>query len=238
MTQARFAIMAHISRNHLPLVRSLRGCGVEPFVSISSFQPTRDPRWKRKGIYENFRAILASGMQQSEEWVVLLHDDAIICSDFVSKVLHVLSFATGDMVSFFNPPNKSFAKARADGHHVVETAANYWTVCFCFRREAIRHIYDWGTEHIIVGIVSEDGYLRRYCTREGKKVQVVVPSLVQHDLRVKSTLFNKVSCGGRRRESVAYDPDFDVFAVNWAGEFQTPYQDNKRNLKTNGLMGF
>ncbi len=85
-------VMNHHSRSPEPVVELIRAQGLEPTVSVDrtdGHKDRRDPyRWR--GNYDNFRAIMAMGMEQTEDWVVLFHDDVEIPPGFFDRVRHVL----------------------------------------------------------------------------------------------------------------------------------------------------
>jgi hypothetical protein len=236
MTTLRVAIMTHASRSYAAVDAAVRAQGFEPHIALSTHRLTREPRWKYLGIFQNFTGIMRWSLTQPADWVVILHDDVILPAGAIEKMRHVLTYASRDMVSFYNPDNHGFRTALSVGHHVLETAANYWTQCFCFRRAGVHRPLDWADAHVIPGILSEDRYLHRYCTRTGDRVQVVLPSFVQHDLNVPSTYRHAPVMGRVIRRSATYDPTFDPYQVDWARAFAGPYYDGKRDAATDGLQ--
>ncbi len=235
-------VMNHYSRSPQSVVDLIRAQGFEPTVSTDrtdGYKDCHDPkRWR--GNYDNFRAIMKMGMDQTEDWVVLFHDDVEIPPGFFDRVKHVLPFARPFMLSFYNPSNGTYREATSLGHHVVETYMSFWTQCFVFHRSCISRIYDWGTRHVEPGILSEDRYILRYCSRIQRTVQVVVPSFIQHEGYARSTFGIGAKVGKNERRSGTFDPDFDVTAVDWVKEFKFPYFDRKKTKGTDygdGLIG-
>lgn len=233
-------VLNHKSRSADPVVGRIRANGYEPIVvtdqSDFNLLRHRDKRWQ--GVYDNYRRIMRMVVDQHDDWAVILHDDVSVPDGLLGRVAHVLPFAKPTMCSFYNPHNALYVQAAETGHHVVQTYANFWTQCFCFHKSIVTGILDWGTAHVVVGVCAEDGYLWRYCSRTETPVQVIVPSLIQHEGFQRSTHRLPGKVGRFERRSATYDPDFDVTAIDWVTQFAAPLRDRKRLLTLDGLQGF
>lgn len=235
-------VLNHKSRSPKTVVDLVQAQGYVPTVSTDrsdyNLLRDRDTRWQ--GLYDNYRVLLGMIAQQpaSDGWGVILHDDVSVPDGLLKRIEHVLQFAQPTMISFYNPHNNLFVRAMDEGHRVVTTFSNFWTQCFCFHQSVCQPLIDWGTEHVVVGVCAEDGYIKRFASRTGVPIQVIVPSLIQHEGYARSTYRLPAKVGRFERRSATYDPDFDVFAVDWPAEFAKPLADRSKLMTMDGLKGF
>lgn len=204
------------------------------FTDRTDFYKKRDEN-RYKGVTENWNKILSH--QTDSEWKLIVHDDLEFELGVFDKIQHILNFAPKDVlaVCFFNNPHKLYQKAAENGHHIVKSPSVFWMQCTAINKRFERPFLEWYDKNIQHGIPSEDGATWRYLSFTNQKFHIVTPSLFQHEGYDRSTFKNPPSTNGIKRQARTYDPDFDVFAVDWVSQFAKPYEDNTKYLNKVGL---
>lgn len=200
--QAVDSRLPFINSMMIPAIRKT-GCLFEPVVMVDTER--RGPAWNAKRIW---RAIAESGVPG-----LCLQDDVILHKDF-GKVFPAISGhvhqGTMKAVSLFAPPRKIMAEAYRAGHNFVENYDFLWLQAIVLTPEFCAGLYQYAELH---ESIHDDTILGEYSRKAGLPVWNTLPSLVQHDLNVKSTMGTGRSCGGVKRRTILWEKELpeDVF---------------------------
>ena len=203
------------------------------FTDTTDYYKTKN-EYRYKGLDDNFLNILAH--KTDSPYKIVIHDDIRIHDNLFGNIEHVMQYAPGGMVGFYNPTNKQFLEAHERGHHVIKTPINYWTQCAVYNTEWGYEFVRWVKENMKnYDKTSEDGMLWHYHSITNSFAHIVIPSFVQHDGYDKSTFKIGAKVGKRLRNSATYDEAFDPKSVDWVKEFQNPYSDNRKRLMNHAV---
>jgi hypothetical protein len=157
----------------------------------------RGPLWNARRIWQ--------GIAESGRPAVVLQDDVVLRKGIGASVAEVmLHIDSGRMqaVSLFAPPRAVMRRAYDEGHNFVETFDFLWaqglllTPAFC--AGLVEFSAGMTTKH-------DDSVMRDYSVAKGVPVFNCLPSLVQHDLNLKSTLGTPKSLLGKMRRSDVWE---------------------------------
>lgn len=167
-------------------------------VQVFTDYERRGHRWNATRIWE---AVEAPS--------IVLQDDVLLHPRFGEAVRviagHVEAGVMG-AVSMFVPPRKAMLRYFADGYTFVESYRFLWA-----QGLLLSPSFTAGLLEFAPGVESrhDDVVMGRYCKETRNPVWTCLPSLVQHDLRIKSSIGTGTSCGGIRRETVVWDEQMD-----------------------------
>jgi len=233
-----YAILNHYTRDVSSMVQALSAQGVEPivFTDTTDYYQKRGSPDRYKGLNDNFYNILAH--PTDDKWKIIMHDDISVSPSLIAKIEHILQSAPNNIITFYNPTNKSYIQANASGKHILKTYANAWFPCMAVPSSLSYEINKWGRETFKPwGTIAEDSTLKHWATQKNSPIYAVLPSLVQHDGYAKSTFKNPAKAGKYFRFSEFYNPSFDVTQVDWAEAFANPYPENSKKWDTLGIDG-
>jgi len=159
--------------------------------------------WDRHGPLWNAMRIWAD-IAEGQEPALILQDDVILHPDFTVGLREILEHVfEGRMeaVSLFAPPRKVMREWWEQGHNFVENYKFLWMPAILFTARFTRGLLDFAARQ---DTHHDDTVVGDYSRLSGIPIWNCLPSLVQHDLDVKSSLGTGVSCGGVRRETVTW----------------------------------
>jgi hypothetical protein len=155
------------------------------------------PLWNAMRIW---RDILERG-----EPGLALQDDVILHPDFGTGFPEIVKHITSgrmNAVSLFAPPRKQIKEWFESGYNFVENYKFLWAQALVLTPQFVEGLLGFAagqsTRH-------DDTVLGEYSQLSGMAIWNCLPSLVQHDLEVKSAMGTGVSCGGIRRETVVWE---------------------------------
>ena len=218
-------ILNHYTRDPSYTLNQIEAQGYKARVSTdrTNFSKKRD--WNRyRGLNQNHLGCIIS--PDDDEWRIVCHDDVEISDGALDKIYHILQYAPHTLVSFFNNPHSNYDKALEQGKHVVTTYESIWYQFVAFHKSFGKPLEEWIDKHIALedfGAISEDSIYASYLSLNEIPAYVVTPALIQHQGYDRSTFKNNAKVGKRYRYAYHYDPDFDVYSVDWEQEFANPY---------------
>jgi len=224
----KIRILNHHSRSALDLVLAIKHQGevAEVVTDTSDFCKSKDNKVKYLGLVANYLRCLLP--VEGEQGVVIFHDDMLLVRGGIEKMKHILKFAPeGHIVSFYEPDNSRFDKAREKGHHVLTSLLHLWPQCHWFpfsMYEPFAKFVKETQDNPPEGALGEDRLVEMYSKKNKHVMYFILPSLVQHEGFTRSTFGIPATCGGRLRESSDFDPFFDVTKVDWVKEFANPFK--------------
>jgi hypothetical protein len=150
---------------------------------------------KKIGPFYNFSQIIKANVNTKVP-VLYMQDDIVFCSNFV---LHVRAIIKHNLftTTFFAPPRNSYDSI-PEGINIVNEPNFMWLQCALFSPEAIKLLHG-----NLDGVTTkhDDAFVRDVFKKYNKVTSVTIPSLVQHDLSIKSAMGHPVKVGNNRRET-------------------------------------
>lgn len=174
-----------------------------------------------------------------QQWVIYAQEDIILSSYNLFAMQRILEIApTHSPICFYHPTNKKYRQFPSADHKVGWTNEDVWIQCTAFPQKIREGFKDWYDSEIEGHITNlgDDRLITTYMCLTKQSWYVIVPSVVQHDLRVPSVLGHPSKTAGNRREAFDYDPNFDGSQVNWENEFLNAYCISKQ--RTFGRLVF
>lgn len=169
-----------------------------PEVTVFTDYERRGHRWNATRIWEAI-----------EEPTITLQDDVLLHPRFGDAVRvigrHVEAGRMG-AVSLFVPPRKVMLEYYGAGYTFVESYNFLWAQGLILSPSFTVGLLEFAPT---VESRHDDAVMNRYCKETRNPVWTTLPSLVQHDLRIKSSIGTGTSCGGVRRETVVWDEELD-----------------------------
>lgn len=159
----------------------------------------RGPLWNARRVWE----VVAAG----GEVAMVLQDDVVVHKDAgaaLAEILEHVRRGTMQAVSLFVPPRAALTKAFQDGHNFVENYDFLWLQGILLTPQFCRGLVSFTDA---MDTRSSDGAMSKYVKASSIPVWNCLPSLVQHDLNVKSTLGTAKKCAGVMRHSKAWLKD-------------------------------
>lgn len=150
-------------------------------VVMSSDAEYRGPLWNFIQIAE---MIAASG-----EAGLILQDDVIFHPQFDELMPDIIEhLQTLGAVSLFCPPRKDFADAYEAGFNWVENRKHLWQPAIALTPEVTTGFLRFASEHTDEFGKDDDVALGAYLKSIKSSMWVTVPSIIQHNIAVGSTL--------------------------------------------------
>jgi len=194
---------------------------------------TEDP--EHKGVLFNLNQALALP-PEGDGWRLVLQDDVLVPRGGLAKIDYILRFVPRAMIlSPYAPSNKAYDEARKRGH-VARTRTNVWGQALAFPETLIPKIRQFVADRVVPGYRYDDRAIAAFAMSTHRDMLTLTTSLVQHLGAFRSTQGFPGVCGGRPRYSDAFDPLFDVEAVDWEREitrapFITSHVDLRKVLR-------
>ena len=164
---------------------------------------------------------------EPESWRFIIHDDVYLNRDSVRKMLHVLRYAPIAPVSFYNPTNTGYLNCYRQGKHCLKTNSDFWMQAFLTPVDLIDDVISFGDNAFPNEYKWEDRRFAAFFKSRALSVYSIVPGLCQHMGAFRSTLGIAGKIGGKYiRNSSTFKPEFDVSAVDWIKEFNSPFIHN------------
>jgi len=156
----------------------------------------------RKGPMWNFKRILIN--EQYDEPLLVLQDDVIFNRSFVYSIHEILAHMEKKKwgcISLFSPPRKYYLEQANKRVKYYKEKDYLWQPAIlmskAFREGLLAMQYT--TKH-------DDEYVGEYAKRTKDYVRVTIPSLVRHDLKLKSTLGTGAKIGKVVRDTQIFHP--------------------------------
>jgi len=173
---------------------------------------------------------------ENERFRFIIQDDMLVSRQAIEKMIYILTYFPDDcFVSFYVPKNKGYKECSSKGHRVLKTYTNFWTQAFCFPSSKINELIEWGDKLFLDKDPNlerwEDTRVENYCVNNKIPIYAVLPSLFQHLGAYRSALGISGEIGKNKRYSDQFQPDKDVFQVDWKKEIENPYVTEKPRPK-------
>jgi len=159
----------------------------------------------RNGPLWNAMRIWGDIIERGEPGLVL-QDDVILHPDFGTgfpEIVEHVESGRMNAVSLFAPPRKQIREWFESGYNFVENYKFLWAQALVLTPRFVEGLLVYA--ETADSRLWDDTILGKYGKESGEPIWNCLPSLVQHDLEVKSTLGTGVSCGGIRRETVVWE---------------------------------
>lgn len=203
------------------------------FTDTTDYNKTRN-EFRYKGVIDNFLKIM--DYKTDAPYKIVIHDDVNIHDNLFKNIQHVMQYAPGGMVGFYNPTNKHFIDADKKGHHVIKTHSNFWTQCAAYNTQWGYDLVNWVKENMKnYDKTAEDGMLWHYHSTTNNYANIIIPGFVQHEGYDKSTFNIPGKVGKHLRNSATYDMVFDPTKIDWVKEFENPYIDNRKRIMNHAV---
>ena len=197
---------------------------VEISISLDTFQ---------KGIWTNYKN--AVEVEDNSNWLIVLEDDVSFPVDVLQRMDYIMDFAPKDAWLFFYvPTNNAMKEAYEKGHHVNKSRTNYWSQCVCIPKSSRQHFLDTIDDFWPLENLSGDSRTKKYMDEFKRDAFTILPSMFQHLGTWRSTAGYGGKIGQNVRQSFCYNPNFDIYSVDWKKEFEAPYIDKS----SKGVIGF
>ena len=182
-------------------------------------------------IWGNYKQAMKIPSKEEERFRFIIQDDMLISRQGIEKMIYLLQFFQNDcFVSFYVPKNKGYKECTEKGHRVLLTHTNFWTQAFCFPSIKIDEIIEWGDkfkdDDLKIGR-WEDTRIRNYCVNTNTSIYAILPSLFQHLGAYRSALGISGEIGKNKRYSDQFQPDKDIYKVDWKKEMDNPFKTEK-----------
>lgn len=157
---------------------------------------------------------------------LVIHDDLIAPKGVLARLDYILQrLPKLPIVAAYCPANRYFDKARAAGHHLMQTQTLSWAQALAFPFPLLAEYPEVNRLHFEGNRArnGEDYMIGTHNQRTGRHFLNIIPSMFQHLGAFRSTLGfpGKTS---RFRYSDSFDPAFDPSGVNWPMEVANPYR--------------
>ncbi len=176
------------------------------------------------GVWRNYKQAMSIPPREPERFRLIVHDDIMVARKALEKILHVLHYAPMGFVSFYNPSNKGYINALDKGRHVMMTHTNFWPQALCLPSKLIKMLIEYCDSAVDEDYRWEDSRVKVFCDTYDVPIFCVTPGLVQHLGAFRSTLGIGGRVGKLIRWSRLFEPEFDVFGVDWVDHFNNPHR--------------
>ena len=157
--------------------------------------------FERKGCLWNFKRILSENVNNKETYLLFLQDDIFFNEDFkhhLGNIIEHMSLNEIDAVSLFCPPRGYYIKAFDSGQKFYIEKNFLWMQSVIFSKNYIKGLLDFKNE---VHTRHDDSFVSMYAKETENYIQIALPSLIQHDLEIKSAMGHPKKTGNVERKS-------------------------------------
>lgn len=151
----------------------------------------------------NLTQIMQDAIKQDKTHFLVLQDDVIIGEHFGEHVSDLMTLNIG-AISLFCPPRKQYLIEMQNGTRLYTEKNFLWIQAMLYQKRFMFELYTysiWNPEKkhddVLVGKFAKD--TKNY-------VRVTIPSLVQHNLNIQSSLGTATKIGNTKRETQVYYP--------------------------------
>lgn len=168
-----------------------------------------------------------------KEWRLILQDDVSFPCGVLEGIDEILNHVPNKTwISFYCPTNGSYKDCFQLGCHVLKSPSNFAPPCLAMRESDIEDFRKWElTSGYPEDQLSLDARMKTFNLDHGYQVYTIVPSLTQHLGAYRSTLGFNGKVGKFHRNSFCYEPDFDVYGVDWKEAMSKPFKCKAGNGK-------
>lgn len=177
----------------------------------------------------------AMSIDDNSPYLILSEDDVTFPIDILQRIDYILNFAPkGAWLFFFVPTNQNMVDAVNQGHHVLTSKYNFYPQVAAIPRESRLDFLE--KEKLLFPEESDsgDGRFKRYFHEYNIPSMTILPSQVQHLGAWRSALGYNGKVGNYVRNSFCYEPDLDIYSIDWEHEFANPYKCKM----TKGVIGW
>lgn len=160
--------------------------------------------YEHKGVRWNFNRIL--NYQYQTEYILYLQDDVIFCNHFEENILDIIKYDF-DAVSLFVPPRKKYLQMMDKGVRFYEEKDFLWMPGMLFKKGFLSDLSKYSEKN---NTMHDDVLVGDFCKETKRYVKIAIPSLVQHNLSIKSTLGTATKVGKTLRQSPLFNPEINL----------------------------
>lgn len=157
-----------------------------------------------KGTMWNFTRIINDEDYIKDDHLLILQDDVIFSESFDYSVFEVLEYMKSNSigcVSLFSPPRKYYKEEHKKGTKYYVEKNYLWQPAIILSPSFRKGLIDYKFE-----TTHDDCFVGSYAKENKDYVQVTIPSLVRHDLDIKSTLGTPAKIGKLVRDTYIFHP--------------------------------
>lgn len=138
---------------------------------------------------------------------LVIQDDALPCDHFAETAINAIRAVPDAPVCFYCAYANAVKKARKHKSPWVKVPNGTWTVALSMPVGMVAEAYRWIGEHCVADLKHDDTALAMWALLTGTVVWCTMPSLVDHDNRMKSTLgHSNYRSGARWMVTQGVDP--------------------------------
>jgi GR25 family glycosyltransferase involved in LPS biosynthesis len=146
---------------------------------------------------------------EQDDRAIILQDDVILHKNFSQSLKEInehIDAGVMQAVSLFAPPRKIMLESFEKGHNFIENYDFLWLQGVIFTKEFCKGLIKYAETQ---NTIHDDSVVRDYASSNGIPIWNCLPSLIQHDLNIKSTLGTPTSTGGRLRMSSVWQKNIE-----------------------------
>ena len=163
---------------------------------------------EKKGPFQGFVDCLHK-YPSGDEYRLSMQDDLIYSEGFVDYLPHLereMREKEIHLLSLYSPRKNNVIKAYESGKRYWKSFSGFTTVCTIFSPHLVGLLLDYAPHY--TGSQHDDWFVAATCQMNKVKTFVHLPSIVQHDLEIKSSLGHAWKTRSGPRSSPAYEADF------------------------------
>lgn len=183
------------------------------------------------GCWPNYKRCLLA-LPAAATHLLVLHDDAEVCADFMIGAEQAIAAQPAQMISFFGT-RKVIETARAAGGAWATMKAPLMSLAFCWPRRLVTDFLLWEARHVLPTFSNryDDSRVRMWCLATQRLMWVTAPSLAEHAGYNRSMMGNGPSVGGRERKAKWYiGREQSAAGIDWTAGRDNPPHDNSGSL--------
>jgi hypothetical protein len=155
----------------------------------------------KNGPLWNFNRVVDHAVDSGHPYCIVLQDDVILASNFSKHIDDIMSHNI-PAVSFFCPPRQKYIDEQQMGTRIYTEKEFLWMQGMLFNIEFLKGFQEY--RHTDKESFSCDSIMKSYTKKTKNYIRVVIPSIVQHNLDIKSSIGTGKKIGGFLRESPVF----------------------------------
>lgn len=194
--QAVESRLPYVNQSILPSLNKHGIANAEVFCDYEMISPL----WNAKRIWK--------AAAQEQATALILQDDVILHNQFGEHALEITKhIESGKMqgASLFVPPRKIYAEYKEQGFNYIENYDFLWMPAVMFSTRLCAELIKFAetSEHV----KHDDSLVKDYLRHTKTPIYNCLPSIVQHNLNLKSTLGTAKKIGKILRHSYVWDKE-------------------------------
>lgn len=176
---------------------------IESFIKGIGLECKHYMDFERNGTIWNFNRIINDLSYIGTSHLLFLQDDVLFSDNFEHHIKDVYRYSLLNNVngiSLFTPPRKYYKDAYSKGTKYYIEKNFLWMQAMLFSPNYLKGLRDFkdDTSH-------DDVFVANYAKHSNDYVRVLIPSIVQHDLSIKSSIGTPNKIGKLERKSQLFN---------------------------------